>query len=78
MNSTGLHFDDLQFLCNDRFLEVNVAGKEAAGEILSGCGRARAYIARLSEATSKYQRFIATKSFMLNRVPLKFIASTWA
>ena len=35
----------------------------------------RAYIARLTEATSKYKRFIATKSDMLNRVPLKFIAS---
>jgi len=68
-----LHFDDLQFLY-DRFPEVNVAARKLLENYLRDAEE-RAYIARLSEATSKYQRFIATKSFMLNRVPLKFIAS---
>lgn len=70
---TGLHFDDLQYLYNN-FPEVNIAGRLLLEKYYRDAEE-RAYIARLTEATSKYQRFIATKSFMLNRVPLKFIAS---
>jgi len=35
----------------------------------------RAYICRLTDATAKYHRFINTKSQLLNRIPLKFVAS---
>lgn len=70
---TGLHYDDLQYLYNN-FPEVNVTGRKLLEKYYRDAEE-RAYIARLTEATSKYQRFIATKSFMLNRVPLKFIAS---
>ena len=70
---TGLHFDDLQYLYNNH-PEVNIAGRLLLEKYYRDAEE-RAYIARLTEATSKYQRFIATKSFMLNRVPLKFIAS---
>ena len=35
----------------------------------------RAYICRLTDATAKYHRFINTKSNLLNRIPLKFVAS---
>lgn len=70
---TGLHYDDLQYLY-DHFAEVNTVGRKLLEKYYRDAEE-RAYIARLSEATSKYQRFIATKSFMLNRVPLKFIAS---
>ena len=70
---TGLHYDDLQYLYNNH-PEVNVTGRKVLEKYYRDAEE-RAYIARLAEATSKYQRFIATKSFMLNRVPLKFIAS---
>jgi CRP-like cAMP-binding protein len=70
---TGLHYDDLQYLYH-HFAEVNTVGRMLLEKYYRDAEE-RAYIARLSEATSKYQRFIATKSFMLNRVPLKFIAS---
>lgn len=69
----GLHYDDLQYLYA-QFPEVNVAGRKILEKYYRDAEE-RAYIARLTEATSKYQRFIATKSYMLNRVPLKFIAS---
>jgi CRP-like cAMP-binding protein len=70
---TGLHYDDLQYLYSNH-PEVNVTGRKLLEKYYKDAEE-RAYIARLTEATSKYQRFIATKSFMLNRVPLKFIAS---
>lgn len=70
---TGLHYDDLQFLYSN-YPEVNIAGRKLLEKYYKDAEE-RSYIARLTEATSKYQRFIATKSFMLNRVPLKFIAS---
>ena len=70
---TGLHYDDLQYLYTNH-PEVNVTGRKLLEKYYKDAEE-RAYIARLTEATSKYQRFIATKSFMLNRVPLKFIAS---
>lgn len=70
---TGLHYDDLQYLYNNH-PEVNITGRLLLEKYYRDAEE-RAYIARLTEATSKYQRFIATKSFMLNRVPLKFIAS---
>lgn len=70
---TGLHYDDLQYLYKNH-PEVNITGRLLLEKYYRDAEE-RAYIARLTEATSKYQRFIATKSFMLNRVPLKFIAS---
>jgi CRP-like cAMP-binding protein len=69
----GLHYDDLQHLYSN-YPEVNITGRKLLEKYYRDAEE-RAYIARLTEATSKYQRFIATKSFMLNRVPLKFIAS---
>jgi len=69
----GLHFEDLQYLY-DHCPEMNIVGRK----VLEGYYRdaeERAFIARLTEATSKYKHFIATKSDLLNRVPLKFIAS---
>jgi CRP-like cAMP-binding protein len=69
----GLQYEDLQYLY-DHFPEMNIVGRK----ILEGYYRdaeERAFIARLTEATTKYKHFIATKSDLLNRVPLKFIAS---
>lgn len=70
---TGLHYDDLQYLYSN-FPEVNIVGRKILEKYYRDAEE-RAYIARLTEATSKYKHFIATKSHLLNRVPLKFIAS---
>lgn len=68
-----LSFDDLQYLY-DNFPESNIVGRKILERYYRDAEE-RAFIARLMEATSKYKHFIATKSDLLNRVPLKFIAS---
>lgn len=64
---------DLQYLY-EHFPESNIAGRKILEKYYRNAEE-RAFIARLMEATSKYKHFIATKSDLLNRVPLKFIAS---
>ena len=70
---TGLHYDDLQYLY-ENFPEANIVGRKIYEKYYRDAEE-RAFIARLTEATSEYKHFIATKSQLLNRVPLKFIAS---
>ncbi|THU41293.1 Crp/Fnr family transcriptional regulator [Niastella caeni] len=70
---SGLSFEDLQYLY-DHFPEANIVGRKILEKYYRDAEE-RAFIARLMEATSKYKHFIATKSDLLNRVPLKFIAS---
>ncbi|WEK36263.1 MAG: Crp/Fnr family transcriptional regulator [Candidatus Pseudobacter hemicellulosilyticus] len=70
---TGLHYDDLQYMYA-HFPEINIVGRKIL-ELYYRDAEERAFIARLTEATSKYKHFIATKSHLLNRVPLKHIAS---
>jgi CRP-like cAMP-binding protein len=70
---TALSLEDLQFLY-DHFPEANIIGRKILEKYYRDAEE-RAFIARLMEATSKYKHFIATKSDLLNRVPLKFIAS---
>jgi CRP-like cAMP-binding protein len=69
----GLTYENMEYLY-EHFPEVNIIGRKILQKYYRDAEE-RAYIARLTEATSKYKRFIATKSDMLNRVPLKFIAS---
>jgi CRP-like cAMP-binding protein len=69
----GLTYENMEHLY-ENFPEVNIIGRKILQKYYRDAEE-RAYIARLTEATSKYKRFIATKSDMLNRVPLKFIAS---
>lgn len=69
----GLNYEDLQYLY-DHFPEANIVGRKILERYYRDAEE-RAFIARLTEATSKYKHFIATKSDLLNRVPLKFIAS---
>lgn len=69
----GLSFEDLQYMY-DHFTEMNVVARKVL-ETYYREAEERAFIARLTEATSKYKHFVATKSNLLNRVPLKFIAS---
>jgi len=70
---SALSIDDLQYLY-DNFPEANIVGRKILEKYYREAEE-RAFIARLMEATSKYKHFIATKSDLLNRVPLKFIAS---
>jgi len=69
----ALSYEDLQYLY-DHFPEANIVGRKILERYYRDAEE-RAFIARLTEATSKYKHFIATKSDLLNRVPLKFIAS---
>ncbi|WP_205508790.1 Crp/Fnr family transcriptional regulator [Longitalea arenae] len=69
----ALNIEDLQYLY-DHFPEANIVGRKILEKYYRDAEE-RAFIARLMEATSKYKHFIATKSDLLNRVPLKFIAS---
>jgi len=69
----GLTYEHLEYMY-EHFPEVNIVGRKILQQYYRDAEE-RAFIARLTEATSKYKRFIATKSDMLNRVPLKFIAS---
>jgi CRP-like cAMP-binding protein len=70
---SGLSLENLQYLY-DHFPEANIVGRKILEKYYRDAEE-RAFIARLMEATSKYKHFIATKSDLLNRVPLKFIAS---
>ncbi len=70
---TGLHYNDLQYMY-EHFPEINIVGRKILEKYYRDAEE-RAYIARLTEATSKYKHFIVTKSHLLNRVPLKYIAS---
>jgi len=70
---SALNLEDLQYLY-DHFPEANVVGRKILEKYYRDAEE-RAFIARLMEATTKYKHFIATKSDLLNRVPLKFIAS---
>jgi CRP-like cAMP-binding protein len=70
---SALSFEDLQYLY-DNFPEANIVGRKILEKYYRDAEE-RAFIARLMEATSKYKHFIATKADLLNRVPLKFIAS---
>jgi CRP-like cAMP-binding protein len=70
---SALKLEDLQYLY-DNFPEANIVGRKILEKYYRDAEE-RAFIARLMEATSKYKHFIATKSDLLNRVPLKFIAS---
>lgn len=69
----ALSFVDLQYLY-DHFPEANIVGRKILEKYYRDAEE-RAFIARLTEATSKYKHFILTKSDLLNRIPLKFIAS---
>ena len=64
---------DLQYLY-EHFPESNIVGRKILEKYYRDAEE-RAFIARLMEATSKYKHFIATKSDLLNRVPLRCIAS---
>jgi len=69
----ALHRNDMQYLY-DHHQEVNTLVRIILEKYYQDAEE-RAYICRLTEATAKYNRFINTKSQLLNRIPLKYIAS---
>ncbi|MBC7850968.1 MAG: Crp/Fnr family transcriptional regulator [Chitinophagaceae bacterium] len=69
----AIHRDDMNYLY-DHFPEVNRVVRIILEKYYQDAEE-RAYICRLTDATAKYHRFINTKSHLLNRIPLKFVAS---
>lgn len=70
---TGFCYDDLQY-AYEHFPETNIAGRKLL-EIYYRDAEERAYISKLSSAKSRYADFLTTKPHLLNRIPLKYIAS---
>jgi CRP-like cAMP-binding protein len=69
----GYHYEDLQYLYNN-YIEMNIVGRKLL-ELYYSEAEERAYISRLPKASLKYDRFIATRGIIANRVKLKYIAS---
>lgn len=69
----SLHRDEMHHLYQ-HFPEMNIVVRIMLERYYQDAEE-RAYICRLTDATAKYHRFINTKSHLLNRIPLKFIAS---
>ncbi|MES2776234.1 MAG: Crp/Fnr family transcriptional regulator [Bacteroidota bacterium] len=70
---TGLYYDKLQYLY-DRFPEMNTVGRKLLEKYYSDAEE-RAYLGRLSKASKKYAHFLVTKPSLINRIPLKYVAS---
>lgn len=69
----GLLHQDLEYMY-EHFPEINIIARKVLQRYYCDAEE-RAYIARLTEASAKYKRFESTKTEMMNRVPLKYIAS---
>lgn len=69
----SIHRDDMNYMYKN-FPEVNIVVRVILEKYYQDAEE-RAYICRLTDATAKYHRFINTKSHLLNRIPLKYIAS---
>jgi len=66
-------FDAMQELY-DRFPEMNKVGRMLLEEYYAE-SEERVYIARLPNAQARYQHFINSRPELLNRIPLKYVAS---
>jgi CRP-like cAMP-binding protein len=58
----------------DKYPEANIIGRKILEESYRDAEE-RAYISRIPSAEKKYKRFIETRSQLINRVSLKYIAS---
>jgi hypothetical protein len=58
----------------DRFPEMNKVGRMLLEEYYAE-SEERVYIARLPTAQARYQHFINSRPELLNRIPLKYVAS---
>ena len=66
-------FDAMQELY-DRFPEMNMVGRRLLEEYYSA-SEERVYICRIPDAKSRYRHFIDTRPELVNRIPLKYVAS---
>ncbi len=66
-------YDDMQRMY-DRYPETNIAVRKILERYYQDAEE-RAIIARMPRAESKYAYFVAHKGYLLNRIPLKYIAS---
>ncbi len=64
---------DLETLYN-KYLEFNVVGRKLLQRYYQDAER-RAYIARVPGTENKYQHFVKNYPHLINRVPIKYIAS---
>ncbi len=69
----ALTFDDIQKLY-DNYPEFNIVVRKLLQQYYRDA-EARAFIARLTNAESKYRHFIKNHRHLANRIPLKYIAS---
>jgi CRP-like cAMP-binding protein len=69
----ALTLDDLEKLY-EQFPEFNIVSRKLLQQYYSDA-EGRAFIARLTNAETKYQQFLTRYSYLANRVPLTYIAS---
>jgi len=69
----GAQHESLQYLY-EHYIEMNIVGRKLLERYYCDAEE-RAYISRLTRAESKYRHFILTKGRLVNRIPLKYIAS---
>jgi len=69
----GASYDTLQYLYQHH-IEMNVMGRKLL-EQYYGAAEERNIISRLTRAESKYNYFVERNGHLLNRIPLKIIAS---
>lgn len=68
-----LSYENLQNILR-QFIKLNVVGLKIMEQYYCDAEE-RAYVIRLSNASLKYQYFLNTKGDLINRIPLKYIAS---
>lgn len=68
-----LSFTDLEILYRD-YLEFNIVGRKLLQRYYQDA-EGRAFIARIPRAEKKYQYFVQHYPHLINRVPIKYIAS---
>lgn len=69
----AIEYDSLQYLYNN-FNEMNTIGRKILEKYYIEADE-RAFISRLNKAAAKYDHFLATRDNLVNRIPLKYIAS---
>ncbi len=66
-------YDALQVLYKTH-MEMNIVGRKLY-ELYYRDAEERAFICRLTKASSKYNHFVKTRGYLINRIPLKYVAS---
>ncbi len=69
----GIDYEHIEYMF-EHYPVANKIGRILLEENYRGAEQ-RAYLARISSATKRYQRFIELQPSLLNRIPLKYIAS---